>query len=139
MISSRIILRILVFISGLFIMSFAVFITANIEVMNYLPRLLLCLLSCLIIGIGVFIEVQTKISYLPGEGLSLAISEVTGLEFGKAKIIVDCSMVLTGVLGSFILLGNLQGIREGTVLAAVLVGLIARTLGRRINLLKPNT
>jgi cytidylate kinase len=45
-------------------------------------------------------------------------------------MIFDVSMtVIAGIL-SFVLMGQLQGVREGTVIAALLVGFIARTLGR---------
>ena len=121
-----------VFVFGLFI-DLAVFLTGNIEAVSYLPRLLLCLLSCGVMGVGVFLEVIAEISYLPGEGVALALSETLNIEFGKAKISVDSLMVVTGIIISFLILGSLSGIREGTVLAALLVGFFARLLVRKIN------
>jgi uncharacterized membrane protein YczE len=40
------------------------------------------------------------------------------------KVTVDCVAVGTGVILSFIFLGGLFGIREGTILSAMLIGKI---------------
>ena len=49
---------------------------------------------------------------------------------GVTKICFDVSMtVIAGVL-SFVFAGKLDGVREGTVIAALLVGFIARLFGR---------
>ena len=42
--------------------------------------------------------------------------------------------VITAVL-SFLLSGHLEGVREGTIVAAVLVGFIARSIGKRLSFL----
>lgn len=54
----------------------------------------------------------------------------------KAKVIVDCSMVALGAVSSLVLLGYIEGIREGTVLSAVLVGFAARILNARLRFRK---
>ena len=66
----------------------------------------------------------------PGEGLALAIAETIPKECGRCKIGVDSGMVIMGVLSSFALLHSLQGVREGTILAALGVGFLARLFGR---------
>ena len=108
---------------------------SDLTVEAYLIRLAICVLSCLVIGTGVFIEVKAKVTYLPGEGLALAIVETFNVEFGKAKIGVDCSMVAIGIISSFVLLGKLEGIREGTVIAALLIGFTAKTLVKKVRVL----
>ena len=120
-----------IFVLGFFI-DIAMSLVSGIAVSNYLLRLLLCILSCVLVGIGVFIEVRAKVTYLPGEGLALAISETFNIEFGKVKIWIDCSMVVLGIICSFILMQSLQGIREGTIIAALSIGYIAKTFIRKI-------
>ena len=57
-------------------------------------------------------------------------------EFGVTKICFDVSMtVIAGVL-SFVFAGKLDGVREGTVIAALLVGFIARLFGRFLSFVK---
>lgn len=103
---------------------------------NYSEQALLCLLSCIVLGIGVFLEVEAALTYLPGEGVAMAVTQAFGIEFGKTKISTDSSLVLIGIISSFIFLGSVQGIREGTVVAAVLVGGVVRFLHHRFFLVK---
>jgi len=116
-----------IFLFGIFI-DLALYLTAGFSMENYLVRLLLCLASCVVIGIGVFLEVRAGITYLPGEGLALAVSEALGIDFGRAKTGTDSAMVILGIISSIVLLQSLQGIREGTLISALLIGFIARTL-----------
>jgi Predicted membrane protein len=104
-----------------------------IHTSNYFAQWALCLLSCVVLGFGVFLEVKAKVTYLAGEGLSLALAKVFRLEFGKAKVSVDCSLVVLGVASSFLLLHRLDGVREGTVAAALLVGTIVRFYAKHIS------
>ena len=115
-----------------FFIDFAMFLTSGIQTSNYILQWVLCLLSCAIIAFGVFLEVKANVTYLAGEGLSLAISKAFHKEFGKAKVGVDASLVIIGVVSSFILLHRLEGIREGTIAAALLVGTIARFYSRKM-------
>jgi len=109
-----------------FFIDFAMFLLSGLQTSNYIYQWILCLLSCVIIAFGVFLEVKANVTYLAGEGLSIAISKAFNKEFGKAKVGVDASLVIIGVASSFILLHRLEGIREGTIAAALLVGTIAR-------------
>ena len=120
-----------VFAFGMFIdlaMNMLSFLSAS----NYALKAFWCLLSCVVIAFGVFLEVKAKITYLPGEGLAMAISETFKKEFGKAKIGVDSGMVILGILSSFVFLHQLLGIREGTIAAAILVGFIAKFFSKKL-------
>ncbi|MFV0554588.1 MAG: DUF6198 family protein [Mangrovibacterium sp.] len=120
-----------VFVFGLFLdLTMNIFSAVHIE--GYLLQVFFCLLSCVLIAFGVILEVKSRIIYLPGEGLAMAIAQAYKKEFGKAKVMVDCGMVAFGVISSFIFFHQLLGIREGTIVAAVLVGIIARFFGRKI-------
>ncbi|WP_319591991.1 cytidylate kinase family protein [uncultured Draconibacterium sp.] len=120
-----------VFAFGMFI-DLAMNMVTFISVSNYAWKVFWCLLSCVILAFGVFLEVKAKITYLPGEGLAMAIAETFKKEFGKAKIGVDSAMVVVGIVSSFLFLNQLLGIREGTVVAAILVGFIAKFYGRKL-------
>ena len=106
------------------------FLISGLTVGGYGSRLALCLISCVVIGIGVFLEVKSELTYLPGEGLVAAISECCGVEFGPVKVGFDCFIVLFGALSSLFLIHRIAGIREGTVAAAVLVGTLVRVFSR---------
>ena len=122
-----------VFTFGIFI-DFAMRVLSNLDISNYYLQVFWCLTSCVVIGLGVFLEVKAKFTYLPGEGLAMAIADTFNKEFGKVKIGVDSSMVILGVFSSYVFLHQLQGIREGTVVAALFVGFIARFFGQHIHI-----
>lgn len=115
-----------------FFIDFTMFLASGIHVSNYLLQWILCLLSCAILAFGVFLEVKAKVTYLAGEGLALAISKVFHKEFGKAKVGVDSTLVIIGIISSLIMLHELKGIREGTIAAALLVGTIAKIFSKRL-------
>ena len=48
------------------------------------------------------------------------------VKFGYMKVCVDCSFVIIAVALSFIFLHRLAAVREGTVAAALFVGLLAK-------------
>ncbi|MGE0076394.1 MAG: DUF6198 family protein [Bacteroidales bacterium] len=124
-----------VFCFGVFI-DMSLNIVSHIDVLNYAWQAFWCLLSCIVIAFGVFLEVKANITYLPGEGVALAIAETFNKEFGKAKIGVDSSMVILGIISSFVFLHKLQGIREGTIAAAILVGFIVRFYSKRLSVIE---
>nr|WP_321401390.1 DUF6198 family protein [uncultured Desulfobacter sp.] len=103
---------------------------------TYAEQAALCLLSCVVLGIGVFFEIRAALTYLPGEGLAMALTQTFGVDFGKTKIGTDSSLVVLGIASSLFFLDTLAGIREGTVVAAVLVGYIVRFLHTRFFLLE---
>ena len=119
------------FIFG-FMTDAAVFILQDIQPTNYIESLFLCILGIVLVAIGVSSEVASDTVPLAGEGLAIAISKVLKMKFGTAKVLVDCSLVIIAITLSLIFLNSLGAIREGTVMAALLVGTIARQLNKLI-------
>lgn len=120
-----------VFLFGYFI-DLTLNLISGLESSDYLWQMVYCLFGLIILAIGVFFEVKSKITFLPGEGLAMAINQTFKVEFGKAKIGVDSSMVIIGIISSFVFLYSLKGIREGTIVAAFLVGYIVKFLNKKI-------
>lgn len=89
---------------------------------GYLGRLVMTLVGVFLIALGVTIYVEAALVPMPMEGLSLAIAKKCGCPFHRVKVVVDCGLVATGVILSLCALGRLEGIREGTVISAVLTG-----------------
>lgn len=99
---------------------------------NYFVQWVLCLASVVIIAFGIFLEVKAKVTYLAGEGLSLAIAKIFNIEFGKIKVGFDCSLVTIAIISSFVFLKDLEGVREGTVASAILVGIMVRVFNKKL-------
>lgn len=103
----------------------------------YFIKLAALILGCIVLGFGVYIEVLADVVMLPGESFVRAVVQTWNTNFGTTKIIFDSSMtVIAGIL-SFVFFGKLDGVREGTVIAALLVGFIARLFGKYLNFVKP--
>ena len=98
----------------------------------YGQQWMICIAGIIILGIGVSLEVTANLIPLPGEGLILSICTVLPIKFGNMKVITDISLVVAAVLLSFAFLSGLYGVREGTIAAAVCVGLVAKTVSRLI-------
>ncbi|HJK66197.1 MAG TPA: DUF6198 family protein, partial [Methanocorpusculum sp.] len=99
---------------------------------DYSQQWLICIAGIIILGIGVSLEVTANLIPLPGEGLILSICTVLPIKFGNMKVITDVSLVVAAVLLSFIFLADLYGVREGTIAAAICVGLVSKMVIRLI-------
>ncbi|WP_196779675.1 DUF6198 family protein [Malaciobacter marinus] len=98
----------------------------NLYPSNYVEQLLLCLFACVVLAFGIFLVVKTRLTYLPLEGLVIVISQTFKKEFGKIKISMDSLMVVIGLISSYVFLYKLEGIREGSVIAALLIGTLIK-------------
>lgn len=103
---------------------------------NYAMKLAALLAGCIVLGFGVYLEVLADVVMLPGESFVRAVVQTWNTNFGTTKIIFDSSMtVIAGIL-SFIFWGKLNGVREGTIIAALLVGFIARLFGKHLEFMQ---
>ncbi len=98
------------------------------EPTGYLHRLAYLLCSVPLVAAGVMLYLIPDILPTPGEGMSLAISKVSGLSLGGSKTVFDCCMVTVSVLISLLFFRRLEGVREGTVICALTVGLVMKQL-----------
>ena len=81
---------------------------------SYLSSAVYLLIGCVVLGFGVYTEVLANVAMLPGESFVRAVSATWKTEAHR-----------------------LDGVREGTIIAALLVGFIARLFGRRLSFLEP--
>lgn len=98
----------------------------------YWMKVVYLLLGCGILGVGVYMEVLANVIMLPGESFVRSIVFRWKTEFGSTKVAFDVSMSVIAAALSFLFAHRLDGVREGTVVAALLVGFIARTIGRQL-------
>lgn len=90
--------------------------------------------GCAILGVGIAFEVRCGSVTMPGEGLPVAISQVTGIHFAKVKIGVDIALVTLGIAACYILFGAWQWhvVGIGTLFAMIFVGAVVRFISPRI-------
>lgn len=93
------------------------------------------LVGCAILAFGVALEVAPGVLMVPGEGMVNALSRRTGVRFGTMKVIFDVSLIVMSGILSFILFGRLNGIGVGTLVSALLVGVIVNFYNRHFKFL----
>ena len=104
---------------------------------SYSMKLFYLLIGCIILGFGVYAEVLADVAMLPGESFVRAVSQTWNREFGSTKVVFDVSMTIIAIILSLIFTHHLEGVREGTMIAALLVGFIARLFGRILVSISP--
>ena len=114
-----------------YLTDFGVWAVQGISCNTYWQQWIVCLIGILLVAVGVSFEVKAGVVVLAGEGVVLAICKVLPkIKFGYMKVGFDVTLVIIACILSFVFTGHLQGVREGTVAAALLVGLIAKQLGK---------
>lgn len=105
-------------------------ITININ--NFYSRILICILSFFITAFGVVFTITANIVPVAPDGLAQVISKKAKIDFGKAKIYFDCTVVVLAV--SILLLNSkgLEGVGIGTILSALLVGRIVAYINKNL-------
>lgn len=104
---------------------------------TYLSSVVYLLVGCVILGFGVYTEVLANVAMLPGESFVRAVSSTWKTEFGSTKVAFDVSLTVIAAVLSLLFAHRLDGVREGTIIAALLVGFIARLFGRWLTFLEP--
>lgn len=92
---------------------------------GYVAQAVTLLVGCAILGLGVSMEVKANVAMVTGEYLVNVISKAVRREFGFIKVCFDLTLVIIACVLSMVFLGHIEGVREGTVAAALLVGPIS--------------
>ena len=90
--------------------------------------LLMSISGNFVLALGIVMQIRSKTIVQPGEGFVLAAAAVTRKSFGSIKIVNDVTLSLIAAGIGLVCAGELIGVREGTVLSAVLVGLFAKLI-----------
>ena len=109
--------------------------TFSNHLMTFLPdpgniyiRLGMVVISTVLAAIGLFFYVPADIIPLAGEGVMLAISKVADKAFSTVKIAFDVTMVVISLITCLILIHSLGSVGIGTVIAAVMVGMVLKLI-----------
>ena len=98
---------------------------------NYGVRLCFLAVSMVFVALGLMFYLAADVVPQPAEGVMLAINLKTGIEFSKVKVMFDVCVVIIAAAISLIGFGKLQGVREGTVIAAIGIGKILGILNQK--------
>lgn len=97
---------------------------------SYIIKMVYIIISLFFVAVGVFLYVNSDLLPLPSEGVMLAFSKKTKVPFHLCKMGFDCAVVVIAALISLIIKGELLGVREGTIIAAIFVGIIIKPVAK---------
>lgn len=107
-----------------YFVDFAKLVLGDFAIPTYAGKLVMLAVSIVLIALGILLYMDAQLVPMPMEGLTASIAKKQGKPFPTMKTIVDCVVVGTGIVLCFVFLGVLDGIREGTVITAVVTGKI---------------
>lgn len=110
-----------------------VWIVSFIPVNTYLLRIIMVLVGIVILGFGVSLSVIANVIMNSGEAFVKAISDSMNQEFGNVKIAFDVFCVVFALVLSLLFFNfTIVGTREGTIISALLTGVVVKFFCRRL-------
>ena len=106
-----------------YLTDFGIWAIEKIPCQGYLMQWVFCVIGIVLVAVGVSFEVTANV-------VVLAVCQVCPIKFGTMKVIFDVSLVVIASALSLVFLNRLEGVREGTVAAALFVGTISRQLNK---------
>ncbi len=99
---------------------------------HYLIQLFMVISGCFIIACSIILQLKANVINNPVEGVVKAISLKTNIPFSTVKICFDMSLVCLALLTSWFAFGTIRGMREGTIISAILVGLFIKWMQKTL-------
>lgn len=104
---------------------FGAFIDVSMHLLEWLDptfygaKVIVLLIGCFILGIGISWEVKANVAMVTGEYLVQVIAKFVRKEFGFVKVCFDVTLVSISCILCLCFLPSIEGVREGTVIAAL--------------------
>lgn len=108
-------------------------ITTFVNTDIYWIALLYNILGCVFRAVGVSCQVVADVVMLSTEAFVKALSDVSKKEFSWIKLFFDVFMAAVAIALSFLLLGRLESVREGTLIIVLLVGPVSHYFTKRLS------
>ncbi len=117
---------------------FSVFIDFNMALMSgvrpsgYAYALALLAAGCLCQAVGVVLELKPNVAIMSAEGFVKYAARRYNRDFGRLKVRFDVTLVTSAVILALCFSGRIEGVREGSVVAAVATGYVVSFLSRHV-------
>ena len=116
-----------------FFVDFAELLFGGFVIPTYLGRLAMLAISIAFVAIGLTFYLGAKLIPLPMDGLTLAITKKQKkLAFHQVKVITDSLNVVLAIIVAVVARGHVLGVREGTIISALLVGKVMAFFMQRL-------
>ena len=88
--------------------------------------------GCVIQAVGIVLEVKPDVVIMSAEGFVKYYCRRYGRDFGRVKVAFDVTLVISAVVISLAFSGRVEGVREGTLIAALCTGPLVNLLSRHV-------
>ena len=113
------------FIFGYFI-DFGLMVLGDFSPDIYWERIACVLIGCFGLAFGVYLQIVADFTMVPGDGFAYALSvKIKRKPYRVVRVCSDVTMIVIAAVIGFVAIGTTGGVREGTVISALLVGTIA--------------
>ena len=93
---------------------------------SYIEQFIWMLVGCVVVAFGIWIQYKGGVAMLPGEAMNRAIGMTIGKRYEDVKIFFDVLYIVLAAIICLVCIGKLEGVREGSIIAAVLIGFIIK-------------
>lgn len=117
---------------------FSVFIDLNMMLTShvipgsYVASIGLLAVGCVVQSVGVVLEIKPRVAMMSAEAFVKYASRRYDKEFGRFKVWFDFTLVSMAVIISLAITSHVEGVREGSVVAACVTGYIVSFLNTRV-------
>lgn len=116
-----------------YLVNFTKAMLGSFTIPTYFGSLLMLAISILFVSLGLVFYLSANIVPMPMEGMTLAVTaKLKRFPFHSVKIVMDTASVVLAAAISFLVLGHIDGIREGTLIAALACGKVMELLSKPI-------
>lgn len=113
-----------------YLTDFSCRILNGVQPTAYVARFAVILVGCFVLALGIWIQYKGGVAMMPGEAMNRAISIVSGKRYENVKVFFDVLYILIATVICLVFIGRLAGVREGSVIAAILVGNIIKVYNK---------
>lgn len=119
------------FIFSAFI-DFNMMLASDLHPSGYGAAMALLLIGCIVQSVGVVLELKPRVAMMSAEAFVKYASRRCNKEFGQFKVYFDVTLVTLAVLLSLAFTQSIEGVREGSLIAACITGYIVSFLNHKI-------
>ena len=115
----------LAFVYG-YLTNFACWLVRDLTADTYPVQMAYMIAGCFILALGIWVQFKGGVAMLPGEAMNRAIAQATGKRYENIKIFFDVVYIALSAVICLVFLGRMEGVREGSIIAALVIGTIIK-------------
>ena len=117
-----------------FLLDINMWLTSIIVCNTILWKVVVQLIGCVLLAVGISLEIRCGSVTMSGEGIVVAVGKATDIPFAKAKIMVDITLVVIAVGWGYFYFGTWQWkvVGAGTLISMIIVGIMVKLFDKHL-------